>query len=138
MSESSPLAAPDGWNLIDDGYAELVAPVLANYARDAIMLAANADACRDAASRAPGGVRSFVYRARRPFICSASWRWSRAASTATANGGGRIDRVRLLGAVLSAGAAVALDGGIYTSGVLVDGADKVIYKSQVGGLQGAL
>ena len=42
MSESSPLAAPDGWNLIDDGYAELVAPVLANYARDAIMLAAPA------------------------------------------------------------------------------------------------
>jgi len=47
------------------------------------------------------------------------------------NGSGRIDRVSLPGAVLSAGPAIALDGGFYTSGVLVDGADNVIYKSQV-------
>jgi len=42
MTQISPLASPDGWNLIDDGYAELVAPVLAHYARDAIRLAAPA------------------------------------------------------------------------------------------------
>lgn len=46
MTQSSPLASPDGWNLIDDGYAELVAPVLANYARDAIKLAAPASDAR--------------------------------------------------------------------------------------------
>jgi len=42
MTQISPLASPESWNLIDDGYAELVAPVLAHYARDAIRLAAPA------------------------------------------------------------------------------------------------
>ncbi len=40
MTQSSPLASPESWDLVDDGYAELVAPVLAHYARDAITLAA--------------------------------------------------------------------------------------------------
>lgn len=40
MTQSSPLALPESWDLVDDGYAELVAPVLAHYARDAITLAA--------------------------------------------------------------------------------------------------
>jgi cysteine-rich repeat protein len=44
--------------------------------------------------------------------------------------GGRIDRVSLPGAVLTAGTAVNLDGGYYTTGVVVDFTDNVFYKTQ--------
>jgi cysteine-rich repeat protein len=46
--------------------------------------------------------------------------------------GARLDRVSLPGAVLTAGNAVNIDGGWYTTGVIADAADNVFYKSSNG------
>ena len=48
------------------------------------------------------------------------------------SGDQRIDRVSLPGGVLTAGPVVALDGGYYTTGIVVDAADNVFYKTQTG------
>ncbi|MEZ4380841.1 MAG: DUF4215 domain-containing protein [Nannocystaceae bacterium] len=47
--------------------------------------------------------------------------------------GGSIGQVSLPGAVLTPGPVVSLDAGYYISGLLVDGADNVLYKSSNGG-----
>ncbi|MCB9700908.1 MAG: DUF4215 domain-containing protein [Myxococcales bacterium] len=47
-------------------------------------------------------------------------------------GGNRIDTVSLPGAVLTPGKMVTLDGGYYTTGIIIDGADHVIYKTSNG------
>lgn len=39
MSHSSPLAQPEPWNLVAEGYVIETAPLLSHYARDAIELA---------------------------------------------------------------------------------------------------
>lgn len=45
-------------------------------------------------------------------------------------GGARVDEISLPGAQLTAGMPIALDGGYYVSGVVVDGDDNVIVKTQ--------
>lgn len=42
--------------------------------------------------------------------------------------GGRLDRVSIPGAVLTAGVAANIDGGYYTTGVIMDGSDNVFYR----------